>query len=137
MARQHSVVNFMRDNHSYEFFKVKEQKEHVAIEEKKLLTAEQTRKLREKQLGVGQSNLVQQLNLFYQEEEVDEEQAIREAEYNKPKVPPCFLCKQNKVNHIVREQVLPVVNEEPLDEVRSSILNMRRGNCIEQVVFDP
>lgn len=48
MARQHSVVNFMRDNHCYEFYKVKEQKEHAANEDKKLLTAEQTRKLREK-----------------------------------------------------------------------------------------
>ncbi|CDW83708.1 phosphatidylinositol-4-phosphate 5-kinase [Stylonychia lemnae] len=130
MIRQHSVVNFIKTTHSYEFYDDKKDEERPHH----LQNQEQSQK-RDQSFGHGTSNLVQRLNMFYTEKEKDDE-IILDQKNPQKKMKACYVCKNLKTNHIVKEEL----NQDPdllSDEIKMGVLNIARRDVIEQVVFDP
>ena len=65
------------------------------------------------------------------------QQSIEEIKQNEigRKLKNCYVCKNQKVNHLVRE----MPNQEALahDDIRQSVMALTPRDTIEQVVFDP
>ena len=70
LLHHQQVINFIHDTHSYEFFKGQQQDDRLLFKSSPSTSAAQRTK--EQRLGVGVNNLVQQLNMFYQDFDEDE-----------------------------------------------------------------